>query len=485
MGDRDRESKKLALVQISKWKAQGNLNESSDDDSIAYEDTVNTTSDLVDESLDDETLTSTDNDESVKDNLSETKILKAENNSTNGDELADANSEAATNANENNPPPPFHPPVGSHSEQNNQIIIMATGPTVSEILKDISSFTGKLPDVNKFISSCRAGYAFVDATKPVDVTRFINGLKNKLDSATFNTVAATTFATLDEFVTAIERIFLISNDPSTIQIEIMQRVQKYDESVMTFANKLLEKQNEYIMLYRNKRPDEDAETIKHSIELMLTHSFLRNLKQPFKNYAKGHFFTSFDDAKKWALDVEKLEQPRQDETLQNLATMLGKLGVKNTTFKPNLNNPQQSGTGYNFRGNQSRQNIQRRTFTQGYQNNQPRDNFSRNFQQFQPRQNAPQQTAGPSTGGFQFQPRYNGTGFSQQAGNASSFQAPQSYAPRSIRPPQPQQNSFQMTSKKRKRSNAASQHTFMNAHLEHQMHNNDYPHSFVANNQKN
>lgn len=38
---------------------------------------------------------------------------------------------------------------------------------VSDALKDIQTFNGKLNDVKKFLSSCRSGYEFIDSTKEI------------------------------------------------------------------------------------------------------------------------------------------------------------------------------------------------------------------------------------------------------------------------------------------------------------------------------
>lgn len=305
-------------------------------------------------------------------------------------------------------------------------VINMTEIKVTDLLKDIKDFSGNLNDINKFLSSCRAAYDFIGETEEHKLhrERFLNGIKNKLDSATFNAISQQTFNSIVEFSSAIEGIFLISNDPSNVQMQIVNRKQKHDENIMTYANKLLELHNEYLMLYKLKYPTADQESVKISNDMLLTQNFIRNLKQPFQTYSRGHFFDSFSAAKKWALDLEKTEKPQDDSNIKDLISALNKLGVKanyppqkkqqsnfpfqprnkqNNNWRPNFNNASTSQSHY---GNQNPQRLQNPNPQQQLQNQQfngqaprpnaPRFNFmnqkkKKNQQQFFPMQHNQQQ----------------------------------------------------------------------------------------------
>lgn len=485
----DREAKNLAKSAISKWAAQDNLSESLDSqDNSIYEDTINlsahsnvTTADFPtnfpDNPEGDETDTLIgEGDVDYQQLLSDLEVAD-HTIDIEGVETESKPESLEWDFYENNL---LETVRTLDTNQTN----MAEGPSVTEILKDIPTFSGKLSDINKFVSMCKAGLTFLDPAKETDIRRYINGIKNKLDGTTFNVVAATTFESVDSFIEAIEKIFLISNDPSTIQIDIIQRLQKQDESIMTFANKLLEKQNQYIMLYKNKCPTENVETIKHSSELMLTHSFLRNLKQPFRKYAKGHFFATFDEAKKWALDVEKLEEPRLENDQQFGSSGFNKMGSKfNQGQKQNFG---QRSDNNNFRGgNFNRQGFQNRNTVQHFQ---PRGNFQGNFQpQFFPQ---PQNYGQSSTQQAQ-QPRYNGTNSPQmnynQNGSSSSQSynsAPQNFNAQNKQPPN-RQNAFMLSNKERKNERMRFFANKSDSEENHQSHNLDYPHLYTFNDSKN
>lgn len=230
------------------------------------------------------------------------------------------------------------------------IIIMTT---ISEILKDIEKFSGKLADVNKCISSVRAGYQFVNHEAPQDIARYLNGAKNKLDSVSFNTLASEDLSTLDLFVKAIEDTFLISNDPSNTVLAITMKKQKNNENVLDFSNKLLQLHNEYLMLYKKQNPnDVNTNLIAKANETLLTNCFVSNLKEPFATYAKGHKFDTFLEAKRWALDIERKERPVQ--TILNSQQQ-----SQVTSFNRNQNQPQNKRP-TNFQGQQFSQNYQQR-----------------------------------------------------------------------------------------------------------------------------
>lgn len=106
--------------------------------------------------------------------------------------------------------------------------------------------------------------------------RFHNGIKNNLDSQTFNAVLTIKFETHTSFISAIENIIIIFNDPSTVQMEIINRKQKQNETIMVYSNRLMELHNEYIMLYALKYPEESIIPIQKSNDLLLTQNFLRN-----------------------------------------------------------------------------------------------------------------------------------------------------------------------------------------------------------------
>jgi hypothetical protein len=185
-------------------------------------------------------------------------------------------------------------------------------------LRDIAPFTGQLKDINKFISSCKAANDFIPAARDAERPRFLNGIKNKLDSATFNAIGDTVFNTIDAFCTAVENIFLISTNPETVQMKLIQRTQKPDETVLQFANAFLELHHEYIMLYKLKFPAANHDEVKTANEALLKHNFLSNLREPLKRYARGHFFETFIAAKKWAIDMETSSKPPQDPNVKEL-----------------------------------------------------------------------------------------------------------------------------------------------------------------------
>lgn len=254
---------------------------------------------------------------------------------------------------------------------------------VSEILKDIDRFTGRLSDVNKFISSVRASYEFVDTTSDINIRRYVNGVKNKLDGATFNTLSQTTFTTLNEFISAFEAIFLTSNDPSTTQIELVNRKQKPEENIMTFSNKMLELNNEYLTLYKAKFPETDQAVVAISSELLLTQSFIANLKHPFCKYARGHFFTSFIDAKKWALDVEKTERPSDNRGQSNpqKPNDSGNNNGRNNNYGNNQNRGQGQNGDKNYNG--QRRNFPQNSNSGFNQNSEFNANWNSGFNQNQ------------------------------------------------------------------------------------------------------
>lgn len=52
---------------------------------------------------------------------------------------------------------------------------------VTDLLRDIKEFSGELKDINKFISSCKAAFAFIpdNEANANNRSRFLNGIKNK------------------------------------------------------------------------------------------------------------------------------------------------------------------------------------------------------------------------------------------------------------------------------------------------------------------
>jgi hypothetical protein len=250
---------------------------------------------------------------------------------------------------------------------------MAQYIKIHELIREIKMFTGVPRDVTRFISSCRAAHDFIPEAQMDEIPRFLNALKNKLDSGTHNLVAHDTFESIDQFASTIEGIFMISNDPAVAQMNISLKKQKNDETVMSFANSLLELNNEYLTLFKLKNPDHDIESVKVASESYLTLVFLKNLKEPLHTYSRGHFFNTYDEAKKWALDVEKSSPATDNQNFSNkdLNQAFQKFGLKTDNACNSGNYNQKRNNGKNNNNNANRNN-----FSQGqYQNN---NNFNRN-----------------------------------------------------------------------------------------------------------
>lgn len=88
----------------------------------------------------------------------------------------------------------------------------------AQLYEERSKFSRKLSDINKFLSCVNAGHLFRNTTNETHVARYINGVKNKLDSASFDAFSAAKFDTLKELTSAIENLFLTYNDPSPVQV---------------------------------------------------------------------------------------------------------------------------------------------------------------------------------------------------------------------------------------------------------------------------
>jgi hypothetical protein len=81
----------------------------------------------------------------------------------------------------------------SDSASTADIINMAQNVKVHELIREIKMFTGVPRDVTRFISSCRAAHDFIPEAQEDEIPRFLNALKNKLDSGTHNLVAHDTY----------------------------------------------------------------------------------------------------------------------------------------------------------------------------------------------------------------------------------------------------------------------------------------------------
>lgn len=111
-------------------------------------------------------------------------------------------------------------------------------------------------------------------------------------------MAEETFSTLKDFTSAVENVFLLSNDPSSTVVAITLRRQQPDESIMAFANALFQLHNEFLMLNKLKNDGVQHEGTASNNEELLTSCFLSNMKQPFATFAKGFSFKTFLEEKK-------------------------------------------------------------------------------------------------------------------------------------------------------------------------------------------
>lgn len=179
--------------------------------------------------------------------------------------------------------------------------------SVTDILSDIHNFSGKEKDVSKFLSCCNTGFTFLNQSEPDDIKRFLNGIKNKLNTKSFNAVSTITFTTIDQFRNEIETLFFPSNDPSLFQTQFIVCFQRDDESVLDYSNKFLTFHNKYLLAFKAKHPLLNLDGVRVANEMLLTQYFLSNARDSLKNLATGKFFDSFYEARKWLHDMEKYE----------------------------------------------------------------------------------------------------------------------------------------------------------------------------------